>query len=504
MNYSTRTYKIIKNSAFLFVRMLLIMFINLYAVKLIVRGMGMELYGVYQAVAGVVLILSGVSTVISTSAQRYLSIAIGQNDESLLKKTFSTNLHVTVIFCAILLCLFETFGVYAIHHWLQFPAEVATQVFWLFQLSIFGFCLTFIQIPFQALVLAREDMQTFSLISLMECILKCGAAYLLLRITQSTLVVYGLMLAGIALWSLSTYILLYYRQGNLYIKTYDRSFHREVILFSFWMLFGSCASAIMSYGNTTLLNIYFGPMINAAYAIALQVSTAFNSFSSSITMAIRPAMISAYGGKDYSYMERIFEVSNKALYFFLIFIAIPIWLAIAEIFDLWLGEYDQNTIIFTRLMIIYTIILSLNNPISIIVHATGDVRKYVFYVETLMLMCFPIIWLCFHLGSSSVMAMYVMLIVCVLAHVVRLLCLRQVYPHFSIRTYIYNFVVRSVIMTMGLGLIGWSLFLLGSSLMMFLLLYIAIASPIYVLMLAFVGMNSEERRMLHDFITQRI
>lgn len=501
MNNSSHTYNIIKNSVFLFVRMLIIMFINLYAVRLIVRGMGMELYGVYQAVAGVVLILSGVSTVISTSAQRYLSIAIGQNDTLLLKKTFCTNVHVTIIFCAILFLLFETIGIYAIHHWLQFPEEVANQVFWLYQISIFAFCITFIQIPFQALVLAREDMQTFSLISLAECVLKCGAAYMLtLWFTQYPLVVYSVMLAGIAVCSLCTYMYIYYRQGSLYIKTYDRSFHREVIIFSFWMLFGSCASAVMSYGNTTLLNIYFGPLINAAYAIALQVSTAFNSFSSSISMAIRPAMISAYGGKDYGYMERIFAVSNKTLYFCLLFMAIPIWFALAQIFDLWLGEYDQNTILFTRLMIIYTIILSLNNPISIIVHATGEVRKYVFYVETLMLLCFPICWILFHYGSSPVKAMYVMLSICLLAHAVRLFCLKQVYSHFSIRSYIKNFVLRAVIITIGLGSIGWGLFQLGCSLLPFLLLYIVIAGPIYAILIAYIGMESKERQLFIDFL----
>lgn len=495
MAASNSSKRIISNSVVLFVRMMLIMIINLYAVRLLLKGLGMEGYGIFNAVAGIVLVASGVSTVMSAATQRYLSIARGLNDTALQTKTLTASINISAVIAIIALLMFETVGLYVIAFQLQYPKSEFASVMILYQFIIFSFICTIIQIPFQAFILANEEMKTFSIASLMECILKFMAAFSIPYIIVNGLEFYGAALLLTSVCCLTFYIFSSKRPSTeLYSRTRDWQFHKELLVFSFWMLFGSCASAIMTYGHTTLLNVYFGPIITASFAIALQVNVAFNSFSNNITMAIRPAMTSIYAQGDNAYLDSIFYASNKALLYMTTIIAVPIIYELPTILHLWLGEANDSTILFTRLIIVYTCILTLNNPISIIVHATGEIKKYVLFVETITLLTFPATWLLFKLGYSAEYALYSMIAFCITAHIARMICLKNVYKDFCYLYYIKRIIVPGTLLTLmfcsAMSLISshidtWSLRWAS---------IIIIYTPTCLLLVAVLGLSSNERK----------
>ena len=189
-----------------------------------------------------------------------------------------------------------------------------------------------------------------------------------------------------------------------------------------------------------ITNVFFGPVVNAARAIAFQVSNAMSSFTGSIVMAIRPPMIKFYAEGDCARVNNYFKFSNKAVFYSLLLILMPIFFEIDIVLKLWLDVDDAQTALFCRLILVYALVLSLNNPIAIIIQATGNIRAYSTYVEIPTLLCFPATWVLYALGMPAQSAFYVMIVSIIISHVIRLVCLKKLFPLFSYRDYVFNFV----------------------------------------------------------------
>lgn len=430
--------------------MLVVMLINIFSVRYVLKGLGVVDYGVFNVVAGLVTMFSSLSSIISSATLRFHSYAIGEGKEEKVSDVFTASLNIYAILAIVILIIGEAIGIWFINTQADIPIERMTAANWVFQFTMFTFVFGLLTAPFTSLIFAYERMSVFSVISVTECVLKFLLAYSLIFLSGDHLVFYGIGLLLIQSCVFLAYFFSSRRGGGKYHykKHVGKSLYKQMLSFSGWTLFSSGASIGISQLVTMITNVFFGPIVNAARAIAFQINAAMNTFTGNIIVAIRPPMIKQYAEGDYVKVNRYFTFSNKAVFYSLLLMLLPIFFEMETVLHLWLGVDDVQTIMFCRLILIYALILSLNNPISIIVQATGNIRAYSTYVEIPTLLCFPATWILYALGCPAESAFYAMIGAILLSHIIRLVCLKHLFPVFSYRDYAFKFVMPAGIITL--------------------------------------------------------
>lgn len=501
-----KSKRIASNTMVLFVRMFIMMVINLYAVRFVLQGLGKEGYGIFTTVASVVAVTSMLNVVLALSIQRFYSYYLGKKDSHLLNEIFSSSVIIVIFLSAGAFILLETLGLWLLQTQLTIPPEQMNAAFWTYQLSIFILILSILQIPFTAAIFAHEDMSIYTWVSTIDCILKFTAAWSISYAFVNSIIFYAIGLAVTAIIIFGLYIVIgrhKYEECH-YKKPHNKDLYKKLISFSGWTFFGSAANTGMIQGNTILLNVFFGPIINAAFGIAQQINNAFNTLCNTMVLAFRPPMIKAYAEHNYDYLNKLFSVSNKFIFYLLLIVAIPIITEMETILDLWLGNVTAEIVLFSRLIIVYVICLAMNSPITIIMQASGRVKEYHLPVECTALVCLPTTWLLFTIGLPSYFVFVSMISVCCLAHIVRLYCLMRYYGHFSLKLYLTSFIIPAVVIV----IVGYSSALLicksiEPSFLRFLV--ISFSTLVIISFLVFlIGLERNEKNMMKEFIKNTI
>ncbi len=494
------------NTIILFIRMFVLTIINLYTVRLVLNGLGVVDYGIFNAVAGVVTTTSFIISILEMSIQRFYSVYLGKNDIKTLHSVFSISFKLTIILAIIVLILFETGGLWFISNKLNVPSSRMVATYHSFHFSLFAFIFTFIQIPFSAAIFSHEDMNIYAIISSVDCFLKLGIALLIGKTAFDNLSFYSAGLLVVAIITFLNYSLYghYKYKECSYIKTKDKKLTKELLSFSSWTMFGSISKVCMIQGSTILLNVFFGPIANAAFAISMQINNAFNALCNSMVLAIRPVMIKAYSNNDNEYLYKTFSISNKFILYILLAVSFPMIANMDIIMRLWLHEVTLQTILFAKLTIIYIIVLALNNPITIIIQASGNIKKYFLCVESISLLCLPISYIAFKLNLPAEWIFYSMTIVCIVAHIVRLHCLKEIFNLFDYKVYIREFCIpASLIIICGIVLLfTLKYFFMTNQAVHFFTTIICL--PIFVLGSAYIiGLNRNEKSIAIKLIKSR-
>lgn len=497
--------RIAKNTAFLYVRMLFVMLINIFSVRFVLKGLGVVDYGVFHVVAGLVTMFTSISHVIASATQRFLSYAIGEGRENRVSEVFSASFNIYALMAIIALVVGEAVGVWFINTQADIPVERMSAANWVFQFSIISLVIGLMTAPFSALIFAYERMQVFSIVSVAECVLKFLLALSLLRISGDHLIIYGIGLLTIKILHFTAYFILSRRGGGdcHYVHHLEKALYKKMLSFSGWTLFSSSASIGISQLVTMVTNVFFGPVVNAARAIAFHLSSATNSFTNNIIIAIRPPMIKYYAQGKHNTVKSYFNFSNKAVFYSLLFILLPIFFEMETVLKLWLDVSDAQTVLFCRLILVYVLILSLNNPISIIIQATGNIRAYSTYVEIPTLLCFPVTWALYALGMPPESAFYVMIVAILLSHIIRLLCLKKLFPIFSYRDYLFRFVVPAFLVLL---LVSVALFVVRYFISVGILrLMVSVTVGAFVLIVSCLlfGLTKYERDMIFSLLNLR-
>ena len=495
----TNTKRIAANTLALFARMFGIMIINLYAVRILLKGMGAEDYGTYNAVAGIVLASNVITTTLAVAIQRFYSYAIGKKDYNKLRDIFSASINIISVVSLVIILLLETVGLWLLNWQLSIPPDRMEAAYWVFQFSLCSFLLSLIQLPYTAAIFAHEDMGFFALFSFLECVLKLAVALLLAQSCIDKLVFYGV---GVFLVSCVVFLFYFSVARKKYAECHykrvtERGIYKNVASFSGWTMYSALAAIATTQGNTVLLNIFFGSITTAAFAISTQIMHAFQSLGNSIVLAFRPQMIKSYAENNYSYLNRLFMTNNKLALYLLIGVSIPIATEIRTIFSWWLGDVPEETICFARLCIIYTVCLFMNAPITIIVQATGKMKQYSLWVETIILMCLPISFGAFQAGAPSSCAIFSLIFVSLIAHVARMVCLNKLYSHYPIKHYIFSLIAPGIVI--GIVTVFVSIMLhrhIYNDFIRFVSIFIAIPAVTF-LQAYLIGTTKEEREQIH-------
>lgn len=498
--------RIATNTLVLFARMFFIIIINLYAVRIVLRNLGEIDYGIFNTIAGVVLTSTFLSHTLALSVQRFYSYAIGKRDEAYLREIFSASLLIVILLSLLIVIVFESVGIWFVDTQLVIPAERLAAAKWIFQFALFAFILTLLQIPFTAAVFAHEDMGIYALISTIDCVLKLLVAWLIGLSASDHLVFYGVGLLGVAILVFLSYAFVACRRYSecRFQKVQQKKVFRELLSFSGWTMYGNLSGMAMIQGSTILLNVFFGPLANAAFAIANQIYNALGSLSNTIVLAFRPAMIKSYAERKFDYLDTLFYAHNKAILYLLIVVCLPLVYEMPTILHWWLVDYSREMVVFCRLFVIYIVGLVMNNPISTVIQATGHVKYYSLTVESITILSLPLAWLFFRLGYPSHMLFIVMIVVCFLAHVVRLICLHHYYPSFSYRQYLFTLMVPAVVCVF-VSMAAVTVLHRSISGDVARFFAVSCVSTILIALCAyFIGLNREERLSLTQLVKQYI
>lgn len=443
---SANTKRIARNSLLLLIRMAVIMLINLYAVRLLANGLGDYDYGLFNVVAGVVLLMSSVSIVLSSAVQRFFCVALGQDDDDMSSAVFSSAINISVVFSLVALLAAETLGLWVANTQLNYLPAYTQSVNILYQCSLVSFVASLFVIPFQARILAGEDMDVYSILTALDCFAKALLAYFIDCFEGDRLVIYGMGLMIISCLTLMAHaVYCFFSYSDMrYGRAKGMKYFRKMIWFSVWTFLGALSGVGITQGTMLLLNLFFTPFINAAFAVSMQVYNAFTSFAGSLTSAIKPAMVKSYTGEEKEKAHQMYMSSNKFIFYSLMMVAVPLFIYMDVIVKMWLGSVTEARVFFCRMAIILTIVLAMHNPITIIIEATGQVKKYRIAVESITLLCLPLSYLCFKMGGDYWYSYIVMILMCAVAHVVRLIFLRKMCPEYGIMQYARGFVMPAV------------------------------------------------------------
>jgi len=442
LNNTSNGKRIAQNTMIMYVRMLLVMAITLVTVRFVLKILGVEDYGIYNVVAGLVTSMSFVSNSMQMATQRFYAYAIGERNEEKQKVIFNLSLLIYATLVIIVLILAETVGLWFLTHKMVIPESRFVAALWIYHFAILSFVITMLTTPFAAMIIAHEDMGVFAVVSLTDCILKLLILIPLTLLPYDKLIFYGMFILLVTIIK-EGIVILYSRKNYLecrFKKTWDRRQFRSILSYSGWSLFGTMAGTAYNQGNNLLINMFFGPIANAAQAVAFQVSTALNMFSSNFFVVIRPPLIKSYAEGNHDYMMRLFYTSGKITFCLLLLIFFPLILNTEYILTLWLGKVSEYMVSFTQLTLIATIILAMHQPITTLVQAAGAVKRYHAIVETITLMCVPLTYLFFRLGYPVQWTFYISIVLFVVAHFIRLLVLRTIMP-FSINEYCVKFLL---------------------------------------------------------------
>lgn len=384
--------RIAKNTVMLYFRMILMLLISLYTSRIVLNTLGVIDYGVNNVVGGVIVMMGFITGSLGAAMSRFITYDLGKGDMEALKKTFGNI--VTIYFClaGVIFVAGETVGLWFLNTQLQIPDDRMYAAQWVYQLSIFSSMLGVICAPYNACIVAHEKMSAFAYISIFDAVMRLVNATLLVVIPYDKLITFALL--NFAVGIIDRIIYGVYTAKNFEeVHTrpcYDKKQFKEIFVFAGWTMNGNLAVMGYTQGLNMLLNIFFGPAVNAARAIAVRVQMICVQFSNNFLMASRPQITKSYAAGDLPYMHKLMMKSSKFAFFILFFVTLPLMLEAGQVLTWWLGIVPEHTVNFIRLVLVVSMLNILGGLIVTCVHATGNLKKFQLVEGSMLLSIVPI------------------------------------------------------------------------------------------------------------------
>ncbi len=400
MSTSSNNKRIAKNTMLLYVRMMFLMFISLYTSRVVLKALGVDDYGIYNVVGGVVAMFSILSGSLSGAISRFFTFELGTGNVEKLKRVFSSSITIQLGLAFFFIILAETVGLWFLNYKMQIPLARLEAANWCLQFSIITFAINLWSVPYNAAIIAHERMSAFAYISIFEGVGKLVIALCIAYNPFDRLVFYALLIALLS-WTIRIIYTRYCKRNFeecTYHFIYDHELLKKMFSFAGWSFFGAGSWHLMTQGVNILLNVYFGVTVNAARGIANQVDATIMQFVNNFMTAVNPQITKSYAAGDKGYMFSLMFRSSKISYFLMLFFAIPIFCETDFILSLWLGMIPEYAVAFARLALIVSMIHVLSNTMVTAMLATGNIKKYQIIVGGLGMLVFPIAWFFFYMG----------------------------------------------------------------------------------------------------------
>lgn len=375
--------------------MLFMLIVSLYTSRVVLNTLGVIDYGIFNVVGGVIAMLGFLTGSLAGASSRFITFDLGQGDIDNMKRTFGNIKSIHYILAGVILFLSETVGLWFMTAKLQIPLERSIAAFWVYQFSIFSSIMAVISVPYNATIIAHEKMSAFAYISIVDAVLKLLIVYSLIVISYDKLIIYAFLIFCIQIFDQIVYIV-YCSKNFEETKSkccYDKAIFRDIFIYAGWTMNGNLAVVGYTQGLNVLLNMFFGPAVNTARGIAVQVQGVCQQFCGNFQMALNPQLTKSYAKGDITSMHSLLIKSSKFSFYILYIIAVPLMFEANMVLKLWLGIVPEHTVSFLRLILVVGLLYTIANPIVVSVHATGKLKKFQIIEGTMLLMIVPIAYL---------------------------------------------------------------------------------------------------------------
>lgn len=441
--------RIAKNTLMLYIRMLLTMAVALYTSRVVLYVLGVEDFGIYNVLGGLVTMVGFLNHGMASATQRFLSFELGTADPDRLRHTFLMSVNIHIILALLILLILETVGIWFINNHLIIPPERLEAAKWVFQFSILTFLVTVVTVPFNAAIIAHERMSIFAWISIIEVSLKLLIVFMLQWFGFDKLKFYAVLMFAVTLVTRGLYALYSRRKFKEcnYKLYWNNSLFKTLMSYGGWSLWGNGAAAMSDQGVNMVLNMFFGPVVNAARGVAYQIKGAVYGFVLNFQIAVNPQIVKSYAANNLTYMYKLIFQSSKFSFFLLYLIALPLIYNADYVLSLWLKEVPEHSVLFVRLVMVNILVESLSGSLMGAAQATGRVKVYHAVVGGATILVLPITYLFLYLGKAPEVAFYVIIVGSVVAMLLRLIILKSLIE-LSLKEFFISVVLRVLAVTL--------------------------------------------------------
>ena len=486
--------RIAKNTLLLYFRMLLMMFVTLFTSREVLDKLGVTDYGIYNVVGGVVAMLGFLNSSMSNAVQRYLSFEIGKNNEAGVNRIFNVSLFAHAGIAVFVFVVMEIVGVWYLNTHMNIPAERMDAANWVLQCSIFTTLFTIVQVPYNAIIISKEQMGIYAYISILEVVLKLLVVYMLAIGNFDKLKLYSVLIMVVTIGIVMIYRFYCtrkYKEAKFKLIK-DWNLLKQIVGFASWNMLGELAWVFTGQGVNIILNSFFGPVVNAARGLAEQVNGAVNRFVANFQTAVNPQLIKNYASDQLGEMKTLLFRSTRFSYYLLLALSLPIILKMDFILHLWLKEVPDYTTGFCQLVLVSSLVSTLSNLLAQVARAYGKIRNYQIIVSIFLFLNFPLSYIVLKFGCSPLSSMFVNIGVNTMLLFVRLrLTNRMIQMTYG--SFIRNVLLPVIIVTAVALVIPLIIyFMLDNSIISFIIVclvsFVSVGVSTYAL-----GMNANER-----------
>lgn len=417
--------RIVKNTGLLYIRLIFLTIINLYSVRVTFEALGDIDYGIYNMIASIAGALSILTGAMTSASQRFLSVHLGKYDYGRYSHTFTMLIISFFITSVIVIVIGEALGYLFIEHWLKIPSDRVTASYWVYQASLMALIFSLMTIPYTSSIVANEKMDAFAAFSVVEGVLRLAIVLILLHSGGDRLELYGFLTAiiSIIIFLMSMQYCHVKFKYCKYIWKWDKELFKQLTNYTGWNLFGSISAMLATQGQNILLGIFFGPLINVAKGTADKIMHVISGFSTNLYMAVSPQIIKSYAAEDYVRANNLVLKTSKLAFLLIFILSFPLICNMQGLLNLWLPQssVSEDMVSFSKLILLYCMIISLESPISRIIQATGKIKKYQLSVGVITLSFIPTAALILWMGGKPVMTIVVQIVIISIAQIVRVI-----------------------------------------------------------------------------------
>jgi len=491
---SDNNKRIAKNTLLLYFRMLFMMVVSLYTSRVILNALGVEDFGIYNVVGGVVAMFTVISGSLSAAISRFITYELGKGDQSKLNKIFSASVTIQLLLSLIIVVLIESVGVWFLNAKMTIPADRVTAANWVLQFSIITFVINLISVPYNAAIIAHERMSAFAYISILEAIGKLAIAFFIMWSPIDKLIYYAILMCTVAVIVRLTYG--HYCKKHFTECTYhfhwDKDILKQMFGFAGWNFIGASSVVFRDQGGNIILNIFFGPTVNAARGIANQVNTAITGFVQNFMTALNPQITKSYASGDGEYMMTLIFQGARLSFYMLLLLSLPVLINTHYILVIWLKIVPEHAVLFVRLILIFAMCESISNPLITAMLATGKIRNYQIVVGGLQLLNLPLSYLCLKTGFVPESILVVAIIISLACLFARLYMLRGMIGLSSI-LYMKNVFLNVLVVALLSAIIPYMLFCYMKETFFSFIIITLIAVLCTLVVEFYIGCNQKER-----------
>lgn len=496
--------RIAKNTLFLYFRTLIILVVSLYTSRVILNALGVEDYGIYNVVGGVVAMFSVISGALSSAISRFITFELGKGKTEKLSVVFSTSVNIQFGISLLIILIGEIVGLWFLNYKMNIPAERLVAANWVLQCSLLTFCVNLISVPYNACIIAHEKMDTFAYVSILEAFLKLAVCFLILISPWDRLIFYAILLVCVSVIIRITYTAYCHKhfEESHYHFVFDKKVMKEMTGFAGWNFFTNSAYIFNTQGVNLLINLFFGVTVNAARGITTQVDHAVTQLVNSFTTAMNPQITKSYAAGRKEEMVALVCRGAKFSYFIMFIFALPVLMETEYILTVWLKIVPPHAVSFVRLAIIATMINIIGKTGYTACMATGNIRKYVLCITPVTCLVFPLSWIGFELGAPSEIPYILYALVYLVNEIIRLKMMKELL-NFPVLRFVKDVIGRVVLVTLIAIVVPLSILFLMEYGVARLVLSIFVSLVTASSTVFLLGLTSGERHVLVNFIVTK-